>query len=92
MEMELMENGLPAEEQTMQPDAVPELEPGSDPDVPEPVEAETPEEPPKRKRVARMKENGEGGGRSGPGSWGYPGGQRGPARTGGCAPGRWPPG
>lgn len=55
MEMELMENGLPAEEQAMQPEAVPELEPGSGPDVPEPVEAETPEEPPKRKRAARKK-------------------------------------
>lgn len=55
MEMELMENGLPVEEQTMQPDAVPEMEPGSGPDVPEPVEAETPEEPPKRKRAARKK-------------------------------------
>lgn len=39
----------------MQPDAVPELEPGSSPDVPEPVEAETPEEPPKRKCAARKK-------------------------------------
>ena len=48
MEMELMENGLTQEEQAMQPDAVPELEP-SGPDVP------TPEEPPKKKRTARKK-------------------------------------
>lgn len=54
MEMELMENGLTQEEQAMQPDAVPELEP-SGPDVPEPAEAETPEEPPKKKRAARKK-------------------------------------
>ena len=54
MEMELMENGLTQEEQAMQPDAVPELEP-SGPDVPEPVETETPEEPPKKKRAARKK-------------------------------------
>ena len=55
MEMVLMENGLTQEEQAMQPDTVPELEPGSGPDVPEPVEAETPEEPPKKKRAARKK-------------------------------------
>ena len=54
MEMEIMENGLTQEEQAMQPDAVPGLEP-SGPDVPEPVETETPEEPPKKKRAARKK-------------------------------------
>lgn len=55
MEMELMENGLTQEEQTMQPDAVPGLEPGSGPDVPEPTENEVSEEPPKKKRAARKK-------------------------------------
>lgn len=55
MEMELMENGLTQEEQAMQPDAVPELEPGSGPDVPEPTENEASEEPPKKKRAARKK-------------------------------------
>ena len=55
MEMELMENGLPQEEQAMQPDAVPELEPGSGTDVPEPTENEVSEEPPKKKRAARKK-------------------------------------
>lgn len=54
MEMELMENGLTQEEQAMQPDAVPELEP-SGPDVPEPAENEVSEEPPKKKRTARKK-------------------------------------
>ena len=83
MEMELMENGLTQEEQAMQPDAVPELEP-SGPDVPEPAEAETPEEPPKKKRAARKKR----GGRPGPGPWGYLGGGGEPARTRGRAPGR----
>ena len=55
--MELMESGLPLEEQTMQPDAVPELEPGGGPEMPESVEmAETPpEEPPKRRRTTRKK-------------------------------------
>ena len=55
MEMELMENGLTQEEQATQPATVPELEPASGPDVPEPVETETPEEPPKKKRAARKK-------------------------------------
>lgn len=55
MEMELMENGLTQEEQAMQPDAVPGLEPGSGLDVPETVEDEMPEEPPKKKRAARKK-------------------------------------
>ena len=54
MEMELMENGLTQEEQAMQPDAVPELEP-SGPDVPEPAENEVSEEPPKKKRTSRKK-------------------------------------
>ena len=55
MEMELMENGLTQEEQAMQPDAVPGLEPGSGPDVPEPAENEVSEEPPKKKRTSRKK-------------------------------------
>lgn len=54
MEMELMENGLTQEEQAMQPDAVPELEP-SGPDVPETIENEVSEEPPEKKRAARRK-------------------------------------
>ena len=50
--MELMESGLPLEEQTMQPDAVPELEPGGGPEMPESVEMA---EPPKRRRTTRKK-------------------------------------
>ena len=52
--MELRENGLTQEEQAMQPDAVPELEP-SGPDVPETIENEVSEEPPEKKRAARRK-------------------------------------
>ena len=55
MEMELLENGLTQEEQATQPDTVPELEPGSGPDVPEPAENEVSEEPPKKKRTSRKK-------------------------------------
>lgn len=50
-----MENGLTQEEQATQPDTVPELEPGSGPDVPDPAENEVSEEPPKKKRTSRKK-------------------------------------
>lgn len=59
MEMELMDNGLPLEEQISQPDAVPEMEPDSvgtmeSAETAEAAEA-PPEEPPKRKRTTRKK-------------------------------------
>ena len=56
MEMELMDNGLPLEAQTTQPDAVPEVEPDSVGTMESAEAAEAlPEEPPKRKRTTRKK-------------------------------------
>ena len=94
MEMELMDNGLPLEGQTTQPDTLHEMEPDGVPETAETVETAAealPEEPPKRKRTTRKKsekaeEN------AAPDSRDALGGRRGPARTGGCASGRQPPG
>lgn len=56
MEMELMDNGLPLEEQITQSDAVPKVEPDSVGTMESAEVAEAPpEEPPKRKRTTRKK-------------------------------------
>ena len=56
MEMELVDNGLPLEEQITQSDAVPEVEPDSVGTMESAEAAEAPpEEPPKRKRTTRKK-------------------------------------